>query len=242
MNVSDYVNGNWISWRNGSTDQDIKLERAPYLELPWSGFMDWARFISCFALKVPDSVVRKNIQSFGIKLSYNIFPSGKRPLIHGLDTFIHYPKQLLRSLETHKYAWNPSNENSELTMRFKTNNMEIIRQRNKRSQPCNENWKDDDDEILIKHTESFGCRPPYMSPSNKIKKCNTREKLAEWKFTISSSGYKSYPPCKSVGKVTYFFEESDRSNTSSSWKTDHGQFWIGIWLGGQQFKEIQKRR
>ena len=181
MNPNDYVRSNWVSTRDGTTKINVSTEIAPFFEKSYSGFIYFPGFVNCYALKLPSVVNMSDIQDFGIKIDYNIFPSGTRPSLHGLDTLIHYPNQLLRSLETLKYGWDPRN-GTEITMRFKIMGMEIIRHRNKKNHPCSEEWKSDDDRILVKHTNDVGCRAPYQNPSSKIKICNTSTALNASKF------------------------------------------------------------
>ena len=185
LNANDYVRSNWVSKRDGTYKINVSSEIAPYFALSYSGFTQYAGFVNCFVLKLPSNVKKEDIQDFGVLMSYDIFPSGTRPLLHGIDALIHYPNQLLRSLETQKYGWIPRNR-TEITMRFKIMGMEIIRHRNKKNHPCSEEWKSDDDRILVKHTNNVGCRAPYQNPSSKIKICNTSTALNASKFTLSS--------------------------------------------------------
>ena len=243
LNVSRYVGAYWITWRNGSYIVDLSsAESAAFMEPSYSGFIEYAGLVNCFALKLPNSVDMKNVSNFGVMISYKIFPSGKRPLSHGLDTLIHYPNQILRSLKTQKYGWDPVSKDREITMRFRIQSMEIVKHRNKKNQKCHEEWKNDDDRILIKHTKDVGCSAPYQTVSSSIKKCTTREKLTESKFTLATSGYNSIPPCKTIGQIHFTYEESDYNSSSSLSGDNSGNFWIGIWLTGQQFKEIVKTR
>ena len=243
LNVSRYVGAYWITWRNGSYIVDLPTaEKAAFMEPSYSGFIEYAGLVNCFALKLPNSVDMKHVSNFGVMMSYEIFPSGKRPADHGLDILIHYPNQILRSLETLKFGWDPVDSNREITMRFKIQSMEIVKHRNKKHHECNEEWKNDDDRILLKHTNDVGCRAPYQTLRSNIKKCSTREELAEAKFTLVTSGYNSNPPCKTIGKIYYTHEESDYNSSQHLSGDQSGNFWIGIWLTGQQFKEIVKTR
>ena len=119
LNHSYYIRSNWIRWRDGSyveNTSDSKI--APFLEESYSGFDNYKVFMKCYALKLPDDVYFLNgtVQDFGLLISNDIFPSGKRPLIYGISTLIHYPNQLLRSYETQRYSWDQrSNNCTEMT-------------------------------------------------------------------------------------------------------------------------------
>ena len=242
LNASDYIKRFWIAFINGTEiENEYMPEMTVFLELSYSGFIDFVGFVNCYALKVQTNVIYEgNIKHFGVLLSYDIFPTGERPMIHGFDTLIHYPNQLLRSLDTQLYGWTKINKEDVIIMRFRINTMEVIKRRNKRDHPCHGNWNNDDDEILVKHTQAIGCRAPYQYPSKDIKVCNTSETMAASKFTISALGYNSIPPCKAVGKIYYSYEETSRTRRSAS---DYpGGFLVGMYFMGQQFKEIVKKR
>ena len=241
LNASNYIKRYWITFINGSSIEHVfKPEMTPFLELSYSGFIDSVGFVNCHALKVPDGIEVGNVRNLGVLLNYSIFPTGERPIIHGFDTLIHYPNQLLRSLDTHQYGWNPIDKGDVVIMRFRINNMEVIKRRNKLGNPCHGNWNNDDDELLVQHTQAIGCRAPYQYPSKDIKICNTSEALAASRFTISAMGYNATPPCKAVGKIYFSFEETTRARMSASDYPD--SFWVAIYFMGQQFKEIVKKR
>ena len=241
LNASDYIKRYWIGFVNGSEiENEFMPDMTVFLELSYSGFIDFVGFVNCYALKVRTNVINEgNIKSFGVLLRYDIFPTGERPMIHGFDTLIHYSSQLLRSLDTQLYGWNTINKENLIIMRFRINNMEVIKRRNKRGHSCNGNWNNDDDEILVKHTQAIGCRAPYQYPSKDIKICNTSATMAASKFTMSALGYNSIPPCKAVGKIYYSFEETSRTRKGSDCPNS---FWLGMYFMGQQFKEIVKKR
>ena len=186
---------------------------------------------------MPDN---KNVQNFGVSMKRSVFPLGNQPMHREFETLLHYPGQLLRSIETHKYSWNPWTPNTIYSMRFKVNALEIIKRRNKKDMPCSEEWEHDDDQILVNHTNYIGCRAPYHNPSNRIAKCSTKYKIAEARFNISSDGYGLPPPCKTIGKLLYTYEEADLNG--SEYSTDPSQFWVGIWLADTHFKEIKQIR
>ena len=181
----------------------------------------------------------KNVQSVWLLIKSNIFPSGIRPHYDDMIALLHYPNQLLRSLESIKYAWPKRETNDSYVMRFRINGVEILRRRNKNSRPCDNNLVNYDDHVISKHTTTVGCRAPYQNPSNKIAQCSTKDKMKEARFNLGSNQYRTIPPCKAMEKIYYTYDESDLSGTE--W-AGTGQFWVGIYLFHQQFKEIVQTR
>ena len=170
----------------------------------------------------------------------SIFPNGSRPALHGLEVFLHYPNQLLRSIETNLYAWEAKLKDDYYTMRFKLTSMEVIKRRSKSTDQCSQRWRNDDDHILVDHITKVGCRAPYQTPSQQFPKCNTQEKMNESVFRLSVNGYDVVQPCKKVGKIFYPYSETQTSNTSEWFNPGH--FWAGLWIQGSQFKEIENNR
>ena len=66
--------------------------------------------------------------------------------------------------------------------------------------------------------------------------CNTTHDMKAVKFPFNSAVIKKFiPPCKSIQKLYYTYEDMELQGTI--W--DHSdQFWIGIYLPDTQYKEI----
>ena len=79
---------------------------------------------------------------------------------YGFITCLHCPNQLLRSSQFVKMDWPYRTTDATFVIRFKINSVEVLRRRNKANEPCNENWENYDDNILVKHTEAVGCKAP----------------------------------------------------------------------------------
>ena len=60
LNPDDYVGSNWISRRDGTYKINVSTEIAPYFEKSYSGFIQYAGFVNCFALKLPSALSVSN--------------------------------------------------------------------------------------------------------------------------------------------------------------------------------------
>ena len=129
-------------------------------------------------------------------------------------------------------------------MRFIVNAMEVIRRRNKRSQPGDEDWENHDQNIILKHTNKAGCRASYQYSSTGIRTCSTKEDMKTARFFfLRSDDYNTIPPCRSMDKLIYTYEEDDLNLTEYGSKyAVKGSFWIGIYLFNEKFKEIVHTR
>lgn len=239
IDISDNLVAHWAQFRNGSYEEIYHVNNYRKLFFPtYAGFWGggFPGFYNCYGMQMPPD---KEIQNFGVLLKNNIFPSSMRPSSHDFFTLLHYPTQLLISTKSIKYAWPTRITNNTYSMRFKVILMEVIRRRNKGNFPCNEDWENIDDSILVKHTSDVGCKAPYQDPSKMIRRCYTSDEMKKARFTLRTNGYGALPPCKEMEKILYTYEEVDLSSTE--WK-GRDQFWISIFFRDQHFKEIVQTR
>ena len=236
IDVSEYVVKYWVEWRNGSyKTYSLMNDKTNFFTSSYAGF--WRQwFYNCYAMQVPPD---KLIQAFSVLFENNAFPSRNRSINRDRLTLLHYPNQLTRSLETIKYFWPKRQTNVDYDMKFKINGMEVMRLRSRGEEHCNVDWENDDDSVIVKHTNAVGCRAPYQNPSNNIVKCSNKDQMKEARFTIGTNEYGTLPPCKTMEKIYYTYEEADLSGTEWS---GTGRFWFTIYIYDQQFKEIVQTR
>ena len=124
-------------------------------------------------------------------------------------------------------------------MQFVINDVEIMKRRNKYNQPCDQKGNNFDDAVLLKYSESVGCRAPYYTTNINTKMCSTQEEMKNSRFELRYDEYGSIPPCITMEKISYSYKEIEYTN--SKWK-DIGRFWISIIIGNPKFKEIVQTR
>ena len=182
IDMSDYIIRQWGKYVNG-TDISGKVDVLQPTELfmKSSSWFGDKSFYKCFSLKVPQI---KGLERYGITLKNSIFTNGLRPSSTGFQTLIHYPNQLMTSRGTIKYAWFEREINDTFIMRFKINGIEILKRRRNGLQPCNQNWKVYDDDVLVNHLNKIGCRAPYQNPSRYFPVCDTQEKIGRAKIGL----------------------------------------------------------
>ena len=236
MDISEYIEDTYVSWRNGSsktyTKSSFLTTQNKLFVNTFSGIWFEEMFYKCYGLQLLHD---KQIESMSVLLKSTVFQNSNGRSMFNFFTLIHYPNQLLRSKRSIKLSWPKDKPNATLDMKFKINAMEVIRRRNKDNQPCNEGWRNHDAVILTSHTDKIGCRAPYQYPTNVVRKCSTMREMKNAQFTLRSDEYGKFPPCTSMDKILYTYEEDDL--TSTKWERK-GYFWIGPYLYNEQFKEI----
>ena len=237
MNISNSIIRYWIAYHDGSSQYYEATEKL--FVSSFTGFMEIVetiRFYGCFKLQIPDD---KNIWYFSVELKNSIFPGERRPMHYDFMTIIHHPNQLLASLESVRYHWDKRLTNNSYDMKFKVDEVKVIRRRNKIAQPCHKDWTNYDDVVLADHTRKVGCRAPYQEISNGVRLCSTKSEMKQSRFFLRTDLNGMLQPCKTLQKVMYEYTEPDLS------KIDYGginSFWIGLILRDPYFMEITQTR
>ena len=235
MNISDYIDDAWIGWRNGSYRR--KYDNQYHKKLFFSTFSGFwlGTFYHCYGLQViPDG----QVDTFTVLMNDAIFSNNRRSS-RNFFTLLHYPNQLLRSMRSIKYSWKKRRRNSTYSMRFLVNRMEVVKRRNKRRTPCNENWKNHDDEVLLRHIQEGGCRAPYQNIQTPIPVCSNGSKIKKAGISLRTDEYGRWPPCIGMEKIIYSYEEADLSDTEWS---GTGDVWIGLYFNDPYFVEVSQER
>ena len=255
-NLSDYIEPTWIDYRNGTflnlhpRNNDIfpKAMNVNKVLHPATGIFPSSNaffsyyldnvFLNCYRLTVPQD---KNIRAYYFGVDNSIFKDGIRSNTnYDLVTFLHYPNQMLTSISTMHYFWpQDRNANDIYLMKFNVRGAETLKRRQKGRRPCNENWSDFDNEIKRAHANIHQCRPPYLNFPKHIPICSNQRQIKKAKFIFRADGYGVSPPCTSMEKIHYEFEESAIEDNSWAIK---GRFSIMIMLDHTSFKEISQTR
>ena len=232
IDLNDYISTHWIERRNGSSKTYPVLNVKDASITPsYSGF--WKEnFYKCFVIEV----VNKDVQTYSILINNKIFHQRIRPTYYDFFTLIHYPNQLLRSLPTMKYSWKSRKTQDDYEMRFAVHGTETLKRRHKGPEGCNQNWKFYDDDVMDQHLKSLGCRAPYQSLITNYAQCSSNEKIQQAKFSLASSNINKFPPpCRSIVKIFYAYDEIELAGTV--WNGT-GNFWVTMFLMNTQFKVI----
>ena len=240
FHLEDYVKKYWVRWQNGTTKSYAKdTIKENLFSISFTGF--WrGKFYTCYGVQVPMKLLQMEsnlyIEGFAIHISNSIFPKSVRPRKWDFVTFLHYPNQLLLSLPSVKYNWKATTNTSTYNMKYVINGMELLKRRQKDTDPCNENWKQFDDSVVEKNIEKVGCRAIYHKTVADWPLCRNKEDIQKANFPFSTDEIKKFDaPCKQVEKIRFTYEEMD-------YPDQEGTFWITMLLLDDRYKEIVQTR
>ena len=185
MKIGQYIVKHYHVWKNGSRsvhtiDEPQKLT----YQTSYSGFIWSDTFYKCFAVEMPRN---NEFQVFSLLVQNGIFPNGFRPANYDFIVLIHYPNQLLRSMDTIRYTWIPRDKKKEQSyeMIFTINSMDVQEYRYKHNRPCNMDWQIHDNVLLGEHLTAVGCRTPYQTSKKEFPICDSKSKMKAAQFDLS---------------------------------------------------------
>ena len=236
FDISQHVLGYWIEFRNGSSKEySPTSDNLTLFSTTFSGF--WREgFYNCYGIQIMNDV---EMQWLSVLMKGDIFPSKIRPEKYGFFILLHYPNQLLRSTNTIKYMWPKRKTNDTYEMKFQVKGTEMIKHRYKSRHPCNQDWERHGMTVQIRHSQTVGCVAPYQNQDAKLRPCSTKYEIEKAWFALRYDEYGNAPPCTSMEKIKYSYEELDLSNTKWS---GTGNIWIGIHHQNRNFKNIAQIR
>ena len=211
----------------------------------------------CLSVEVP-YIRGKTIREFSVFMNTSVFPNAVRPeKSYDFCVYYHYPRQLLRS-KIKKCEWEHVNNSTEnYVSLFRVWKVEVMKKRNKRSQPCIESWLDDDEYIVSRITEKFGCRPPHWSINTSLPECTGKDIMKNISMEYTPHFYSNYPnpPCQQISHILGSQEEHDslsdiaKSDSLSNVLSDNpyirnmnGIFEIKMRFEDEQFMLIEQTR
>ena len=168
----------------------------------------------CFGIK-PEEPYVSGASSINI-----IFNPQLRQLLPKLGAVymgFNFPQQRLLDWPGSQY-WNNFNKTGYYDW-FKVTTVELLKRRNKHSQPCSIEWKELDDWILKRHIQDTGCRAPYIKAYEDFPICDTKTKMEQSVFFWADDPGSTYPiPCEGASNIGYTFSSvaSDNSRIDPS--------------------------
>ena len=234
INLKYYLREYYVILRNESRLRYSKEETVGW-KVPYVSFngMWYDRVLKCFALEITD----KSVMGINFEMNLDIFQNSVRPSIGKFFVFLHLKNQMLRSLNTLKWQWPKRLDDTSFVMDFWIRDAEIMVRRNKKSEPCIPEWQTYDNLVIREHLNNISCIAPYQGYiSHDFPICNTKEnmKMAKWSLTDGRI-YNYPPPCRSLKKITYDYEEYHPANETNG---SYGWFAITPVLFDLYYKEI----
>ena len=202
------------------------------------------RLYKCLTVDVP-YIPNEHINWIAVVMKKSIFPDGVRPAHPYGDTLfsvqMSYPGQRLR-YAFEKHNWNVISMNQSYGTKFIINGLEVLKRRNKRKEPCHEDWKQDDIMVRENMIKKVKCTPPYWKEDDLSKEPDCT-KIEEMKQFYEMAWKKFTRPCQQISMVSYLDVDSpttyytSRINGTLSNLNDY--FYVALDFPKTMFKEIQ---
>ena len=183
-------------------------------EVTFSGFRLDA-FIKCLGLKP----TFKNVEYVAFELNSTIYPNGVRPSSMALSmtwVILHLPNQLSLAWSSDKYTWQKRIEKKEYLMVFKLQQIEILKRRDKRRDPCVPDDINFDQMLIDYHLKRVGCKAPYHKTNKDMEICDTKEKISQANFDLTGRE-RPIKPCSSAPTIIFSYDEYEYNFKGPEW-------------------------
>ena len=118
-----------------------------------------------------------------------------------VSTSFAYPKQFLRTTDQYNLIWRMEN-GQKMGEWIIMSSIEVLKRRNKMSDPCVEDWMHYDDLVLNRHISSVECESPYQRQNGKL--CTTKREMKSSQYEVDIAKAKYLPPpCQEITDVKY---------------------------------------
>ena len=206
--LADFYLVDEIRYRNGSETKGT----LPIPKVTYSGSLGHP-FISCFGLNSQMANVDFVVFSFNTSM----FPNGVRPSEKGaLFVYFHLPNQLVLAGNYGKYTWPKRNVIKEYVMYFQMQQVEILKRRNKRNDPCISDEMNYDQMNFDEHADKVGCKAPFQNSSRNMSFCESKEEMKS-AFADFMGQDKQKKPCISAADITFTYDEFDWTKKGDDW-------------------------
>ena len=165
----------------------------------------------------------RKVQAIEIIFNSTIFGSSRKrssnfgpPNWRGFGVAFAFPGQSVKGFSNMKYTWPIRNQNSpaKYTMEFTITRMEVIAYRNKRTDPCIDNWNTPEFDLRNMVIDAVGCKPPFFKEvKTNFPNCSSQEQLTNIDSTIDSLIAQSkiktwkYHPCRIIKQFQYTYQD-----------------------------------
>ena len=178
------------------------INKCPFVTMKnnLNAFMVGSLFYKCFGVR-PKPAYLPNITGLAL-----VFNPKLRKILPKLGTVymgFNYPQQVLQDYMGGRY-WDNPNKTGDSEW-FKASMVELLRRRNKPSQPCSAEWKELDDWILMQQIKNIGCRAPYIKAYENFPVCDTQVKMQQSIVKWPDATYKYPTPCEGASNIGYKF-------------------------------------
>ena len=190
-------------------------------------------FYKCYTLDVPMKE-RFPIREISFSVNTSIFS-------YGLSTgqfhfYLTYPKQFLRILgQPGNRISLPKQPNQCYNLEIRLGPTKVVRRRDKWAEPCNEDWKNHDENQLNAISGRVGCNPRHWQIPSTLPNCSTPEQYKDLMNDLYKNDDEIFmPPCRSIETIS-----NEKVATKPRWFACSRTTWLKlrIFLDQQSYYE-----
>ena len=191
-----------------------------------NAFADSTLFFKCFGVK-PHESYASSLDGIQMIFSPALRLIAKKGAVYmGFNV----PQQVSQDYMTGRY-WDKLNRTGDIDW-FKVEMVELLKRRNKPSQPCSTEWKEFDDWILKRHIRDIGCRASYMKAYENFPICDTQAKMKQSIFNWPDAAHQYPAPCEGKSQIGY-------SSMRVKYQKDLGVDPLSLMINVQYAKKIK---
>ena len=209
VNLANYLKELNIGWKPKKNPRNPKKQITKYRDLKncpyatfknnYNGFARGYDFNKCFGVEM-NKDIGTDVTHFQI-----VFDGSLSEIIRQVGATIvlfNYPNQIVRPRGGAISIW--QKENGTKAIMFPMSSVDVLIRRNKRNARCNDQWSSYDSQVLRKHIEKFGCRPPYISQHLEFPMCKSKEEIQRAYFDgWSLANNYSFVPCQEMPTMDF---------------------------------------
>ena len=208
LDLADFYLGFDVRFRNGSSIQIMYPDDLQFLpQVTYTGFATEV-FMKCIGLDLKFA----NIDSVNLNFNSSIYPNGIRPpsLLLPFSTIVafHLQNQFFIMGKSGKYQWPIRTQKNAYLMDFTLQQIEILKRRNKRNDPCIPEGYNFDQIFLDDHLERVGSKAPYHKTNKSFEICVLQKKMKEASFDLAKTEIQM-KACASLSTLTFTYDETD---------------------------------
>ena len=211
INLSDFYRGDAIDFSNGTFVERSNpefLSRLPWVT--WIGF--YKEFLAkCFGL----GLNQKNVSSATYRFNSSIFVNAIRK--EKLWIIPHLPRKILKSVNNPQVVRITEIKEIEYALVVWLDQIEILRRRNKRSDPCISDNLNYDETAIAKFAEKIGCEAPYRRSIRNLTSCETSKQMKEASNALKELWNNFQNPCTNAEVMTLIYKEQILTRNGSNW-------------------------
>ena len=211
FNAFDYFKSILISWKSRETNFSricSNINDCPYFIFSnnYNGMIS-DDFFKCFGVAIKKEF-SKEVAHYML-----IFRSELRNNIEdATSTLVSFnlPNQFIRNFGGNKpVKWRTDSKRG--IDIFEITSVELLKRRNKRNEPCMDQWMSYDKIVEQRHVEDVGCRAPYQTLYTGYPVCNTTEKMRESLFHGLKLTHEHPHPCQEMPNIAlnYGFDHAE---------------------------------